>query len=349
MLNTIPVSCGTWQESGAATSYHAGRYAHCHRTTLLPGKWNLLVLHPLYAPLKGATLKASLAFLAGEIKRAKSQGWDGVIIDAEGILWTPTAIKWIYESARAAGVLCYCAPKASLDPGGKTLFARDYAKAVRFLNAFSDGLFLWAYGYHQTHIASRDRLLRNGYTKEIALIHDLFRNDKVKGYIGKTEGPKLAAWCQANAVPFISFAPNYAAALTTSTLSRFAVPPVPPVPVPVPPVPSLPYSTTANTITLRPDFAAAVTKIDVLTKINDPAFPGSTGKASSIAVQATRSGNTWTLPKALASYPKGNRVNAWRIRLVETPPSDVPYYKSISQTFVQDGAKPGIFEPKTTR
>lgn len=326
MLNTIPVSCGTWQESGAATSYHAGRYAHCHRTTLLPGKWNLLVLHPLYAPLKGATLKASLKFLSSEIQRAKSQGWDGVIIDAEGILWTPTAIKWIYETARAAGVLCYCAPKASLDPGGKTLFGRDYAKAVRFLNAFSDGLFLWAYGAASNHILQRQRTLANGYTKEIALIHDLFRNNPATGYIGKTEGPKLATWCQANAVPFISFAPNYAAALTTATLSRFAMSPAPA------PAPSTALHTrTGRTLTLRDDFAACVSKVDALARVVEP------GNPNPIIIPAIRRGNTWELPADLDSYPVGNRPNTWRIRLTKKPPAGVTYHTSIMQTFLRVG------------
>lgn len=115
-----------------------------------------------------------------------------------------------------------------------------------------------------------------------------------------------------------------------------------------PPTGGLPYSTTANTLTLRADFAACVGKIDVLTAIQDPAFPAYSGKTGSVAIQTTRNGNTWTIPQPMASYPKGNRVNAWRIRLTKAP-TGVPYYRSIMQTFVQAGAAPGVFEPRTTR
>ncbi len=116
-----------------------------------------------------------------------------------------------------------------------------------------------------------------------------------------------------------------------------------------PPTGGLPYSTTANTLTLRADFAACVGKIDVLTQIQDRKFPAWSGKDGSVAIQTTRTGNTWTIPQALTAYPKGNRVNCWRIRLRGTPPRDVSYYESIMQTFVQAGAAPGVFEPRTTR
>lgn len=110
-----------------------------------------------------------------------------------------------------------------------------------------------------------------------------------------------------------------------------------------------PYSTTAASITLRPDLADCVAKVDVLTQIQDHKFSGFSGKEGSVAVQLTRSGNTWTLPKPLSSYPRGNRPNCYRIRLSGFPPDDVSFYRTIMQTFVQDGARPGVFEPPTTR
>lgn len=115
-----------------------------------------------------------------------------------------------------------------------------------------------------------------------------------------------------------------------------------------PPAGGLPYSTTANTLTLRSDFAECVGKIDVLTAIQDKTFPNFSGTVGSQVQQTTRTGNTWSLPQALTAYPRGNRVNAWRIRLTKAPPG-VPYYRSIMQTFVQAGSAPGVFEPRTTR
>lgn len=105
------------------------------------------------------------------------------------------------------------------------------------------------------------------------------------------------------------------------------------------------YTTTANTLTLRTDFAAACGRIDALVTINETA----PGVASSTAIPATRSGNTWTLPQALASYPAGNRPNTWRIRLLKAPPSGVTYHTSIMQTFVRVGEAPGKTYPPTTR
>ncbi|MFO1523892.1 MAG: hypothetical protein U1G05_18055 [Kiritimatiellia bacterium] len=92
-----------------------------------------------------------------------------------------------------------------------------------------------------------------------------------------------------------------------------------------------------------------VTGIDALTAIIDR---GGT-RSSSVAVGATRSGNTWTIPKALASYPRGNVPNTWRIRLGATPPAGVTYHMSIMQTFVRVGDNPlgpgSVTYPPTTR
>jgi hypothetical protein len=101
-------------------------------------------------------------------------------------------------------------------------------------------------------------------------------------------------------------------------------------------------------LTLRGDFAAVTRGIDALVNINETA----PGKASSIAIQATRSGNTWTLPAALSSYPRGNRPNTWRIRLAAAPPAGVTYHTSISQTFIREteiAARQGKTYPPTTR
>lgn len=91
-------------------------------------------------------------------------------------------------------------------------------------------------------------------------------------------------------------------------------------------------------------------KVDALTKINDTNYPRSNGPASSVAVQATRTGNTWTLPAALASYPVGNVPNTWRIRLSRTPPAGVTYHANIMQTFVRTSDfGTGKTYPPTTR
>lgn len=106
------------------------------------------------------------------------------------------------------------------------------------------------------------------------------------------------------------------------------------------------YSAGGATLTLRPDFAAVAKKVDALVDINETA----PGVASSRAIAATRSGNTWTLPAALASYPVGNRPNTWRISLAGTPPAGVTYHTSISQTFIRTtDFGTGKTYPPTTR
>ena len=72
--------------------------------------------------------------------------------------------------------------------------------------------------------------------------------------------------------------------------------------------------------------------------------------ASSLAIPATRSGNTWTLPAPLASYPVGNRPNTYRISLSGPPPAGVTYHTSIKQSFVRTVDIPtGKTYPPTTR
>ena len=128
--------------------------------------------------------------------------------------------------------------------------------------------------------------------------------------------------------------------------------PVVPDPVPTPPVVApintggALYSAGGNSITLRSDFAAVVSRVDALVNINESA----PGKASSTAIGAVRSGNTWIIPTALASYPVGNRPNTWRIRLTGTPPAGVTYHTSIMQAFVRTtDFGTGKTYPPTTR
>lgn len=76
------------------------------------------------------------------------------------------------------------------------------------------------------------------------------------------------------------------------------------------------------------------------------------GVATSNAIPATRSGNTWTIPAALSSYPRGNRPNTWRIRLAAPPPAGVTYHTSINQTFIREteiAEGKGRTYPPTTR
>lgn len=126
-----------------------------------------------------------------------------------------------------------------------------------------------------------------------------------------------------------------------------------PVPAPVAPVVNTGgalYQAGGNSITLRADFAAAVGRVDALTRINDIHHPGSKGPPSSVAIPATRSGNTWIIPQALASYPTGNIPNTWRIALTRTPPAGVTYHVNIMQTFVRTtDFGTGKTYPPTTR
>lgn len=114
-----------------------------------------------------------------------------------------------------------------------------------------------------------------------------------------------------------------------------------PTPAPVPQSPEPLHSRTANTLTLRADFAAVVTRVDALANVIEP------GNPSPMFIAATRSGNTWTLPQSLGSYPKGNRPNTWRIRLSGPPPAGVTYHTSIMQTFLREGD--ATTYPPTTR
>lgn len=106
------------------------------------------------------------------------------------------------------------------------------------------------------------------------------------------------------------------------------------------------YSAGGATLTLRADFAAVARRVDALVNINET----SPGVASSLAISATRSGNTWTLPAPLAGYPVGNRQNTWRISLAGVPPAGVTYHTSINQSFVRTTDIPtGKTYPPTTR
>ena len=106
------------------------------------------------------------------------------------------------------------------------------------------------------------------------------------------------------------------------------------------------YQAGGNSLTLRSDFAAVAARVDALVTINE----SSPGNASSKAIGATRSGNTWVIPQSLASYPTGNRPNTWRIVLSGTPPAGVTYHTSISQTFIRTSDfGTGKTYPPTTR
>ncbi len=106
------------------------------------------------------------------------------------------------------------------------------------------------------------------------------------------------------------------------------------------------YQAGGNSLTLRSDFAAVARRVDALVNINESA----PGVASSNAIPAVRSGNTWVIPQALASYPTGNRPNTWRISLAGTPPAGVTYHTSISQTFIRTtDFGTGKTYPPTTR
>lgn len=121
-------------------------------------------------------------------------------------------------------------------------------------------------------------------------------------------------------------------------------------PVDPPPSTSSLFILEPDKLTLRPDFAAAVRTIDVLTKINDPNVAGATNSVpSSVRVDAGKLGPyTWGIPKPLGSYPRGNMPNTWRIGLIPGKiPADVTYHRSIMQTFIQEGATKTF--PPTTR
>lgn len=115
--------------------------------------------------------------------------------------------------------------------------------------------------------------------------------------------------------------------------AQVPVAPLPPAPVPLPPAPTPEplHIRTPNTLTLRADFAAVVKKVDALANVVEP------GNPNPVFIQAVRSGNTWTIPKALSAYPKGNRPNTWRISLKGQPPAGVTYHASIMQTFLREG------------
>ena len=125
-------------------------------------------------------------------------------------------------------------------------------------------------------------------------------------------------------------------------------PPMPtPTPAPEPPAPepSALYTRTESALTLRADFAAAVRRVDALANVTH-------GKDSeAIKIQATRVGNTWTLPQALGSYKRGALPNTWRISI--TPgaklPDGVTMHTSINQSFIRENEAPGKTYPTTTR
>lgn len=117
-------------------------------------------------------------------------------------------------------------------------------------------------------------------------------------------------------------------------------------PLPTPPAQPAPlYTRTDTTLTLRPDFAAVVRKVDALANVTH-------GRDSeSIKVAAVRTGNTWTLPQPLGSYKRGAMPNTWRISLVPGVkiPDGVTYHTSIMQSFIQETTPAGKTYPPTIR
>lgn len=114
-------------------------------------------------------------------------------------------------------------------------------------------------------------------------------------------------------------------------------------PVDPPPTTSSLFILEPDKLTLRPDFAAVVRKIDALANVNEP-------NNDPVFITAGKVGTyTWGIPKPLGSYPKGALPNTWRISLLPGVkiPDDVTYHRSIMQSFIQDGATKTY--PPTTR
>jgi hypothetical protein len=149
-------------------------------------------------------------------------------------------------------------------------------------------------------------------------------------------------WSVYNGERFFSLAEIVAEMLSGAVQPAPAVPPVvPPVVTPPAPVDEPLHVRTPNTLTLRADFAAVVSKVDAMANVIEP------GNPKPIILAATRSGNTWTLRNPLGWYPKGNRPNTWRISLKGTPPAGVTWHTSINQTFLREGDSNTY--PPTTR
>lgn len=200
---------GFWCETGAAQRFgYAGKLVVFTRSAKVAGALNFYIVHPLYSPLKDAGPWGAKArgVVQDLINKAKAAGFDGIAVDAEGSLWTPAVLKEIAGMIRAAGLLSFCAPKATMDPGGHKLTG-TWAGDAGVMSAY-DAVGLWSYGSHTVHVQCRNNLLAAGAKCKVAGIHDEFR-DGAKGYIGKREGPILASVCKKEGWTFVSFQPQY--------------------------------------------------------------------------------------------------------------------------------------------
>ena len=200
---------GFWCETGTAQRFgYAGKLVVFTRSAKVAGALNFYIVHPLYSPLKDAGPWGAKArgVVQDQINKAKAAGFNGIAVDAEGSLWTSAILTEVAGMIRAAGLLSFCAPKATMDPGGRRLTG-TWAGDARVMSAY-DAVGLWSYGSHTVHVQCRNNLLAAGAKCKVAGIHDEFRMQD-KGYIGKQEGPKLAAVCKKDGWTFVSFQPQY--------------------------------------------------------------------------------------------------------------------------------------------
>lgn len=241
-----PTRPGLWHEAMSGNNDYgmARPVVNAARDGMIPGSYNVRILHELYAPWN---TDYPLSQAAAWAQQTRAQGWDAIVVDPEGKTWyTAGWIEQLYATLRASsgGLPVFMAPKVSLDLTGRYIVGTaTFEQCLRKLERNSDGWFAWFYGDHRVHIRMAEEYARHNLSVPYLFIHDTYRGPAPtflgrfrraeappnprgyegityrdpetgqirlasSGYVGAQHGLPLAKWCAENRISFMLFNPS---------------------------------------------------------------------------------------------------------------------------------------------
>lgn len=157
-------------------------YVHAQQGLSKKGK-TLRCIHPLYVS------RNDVGDLRAYVRTAKNEGCVGISLDDEG--WAKKDInfhKELYSVCKSNNMICSCAPKATLDPGGEMQLGLPFNQAAKAYNDLCDILLLWKYDFTWTRWQQITRLYREaGCNRQIIPMSD----GGMKGYITEQDAVEI--------------------------------------------------------------------------------------------------------------------------------------------------------------
>ncbi len=183
------------------------------------GAQNIRIAHPWYDPW---TRPINRAEWVRRLQAAKAEGCVAFGIDTEGWLFAQGAIVDAWEAAKQVGIKILHVPKASIGLGPKpphVWIDTDFDGSVRFLEAHSDGVWLWNYGFDgEGYRAITEQWRAAGYTGQIGWIQDQVRNHG--GYMGRLQWRSVVNTARQDRISFMLFAGNHSSPAEIDELRR---------------------------------------------------------------------------------------------------------------------------------